>query len=57
MNKITPAIVEQFKHIVGEPFLLTDIENIEKYGKDETENLFYAPEVIAKPRSAQEISA
>ena len=57
MNKITPAIVEQFKHIVGESFLLTDIENIEKYGKDETENLFYAPEVIAKPRSAQEISA
>ena len=57
MNKITPPIVEQFKHIVGEPFLLTDTESIEKYGKDETENLFYAPDVIAKPRSAQEISA
>ena len=57
MNKITPTIVEQFKHIVGEPFLFTDTENIEKYGKDETENLFYAPEVIAKPRTAQEISA
>jgi glycolate oxidase len=40
-----------------EYFLLTDTESIEKYGKDETENLFYAPEVIAKPRSAQEISA
>jgi glycolate oxidase len=57
MNKITPTILEQFKHIVGEPFLFTDTENIEKYGKDETENLFYAPEVIAKPRTAQEISA
>ncbi len=57
MNKITPAIVEQFKHIVGESYLLTDNESIEKYGKDETENLFYAPEVIAKPRTAQEISA
>jgi glycolate oxidase len=56
MNKITPAIVEQFKNIVGEPFLLTDIENIEKYGKDETENLYYAPEAIAKPRTAQEIA-
>jgi glycolate oxidase len=57
MNKITPAIVEQFKNIVGEAFLLTDTESIEKYGKDETENLFYAPEVITKPRTAQEISA
>ena len=57
MNKITPAIIEQFKNIVGEAFLLTDTESIEKYGKDETENLFYAPEVIVKPRTAQEISA
>ena len=57
MNKVTPAIIEQFKNIVGESFLLTDTESIEKYGKDETENLFYAPEVIAKPRTAQEISA
>ena len=57
MNKITPAIIEQFKIIVGEAFLLTDTESIEKYGKDETENLFYAPEVIVKPRTAQEISA
>ncbi len=56
MNKITPAIVEQFNKIVGEPFLLTDTESIEKYGKDETENLYYGPEVIAKPRTAQEIS-
>jgi glycolate oxidase len=57
MNKITPNIIEQFKNIVGEAYLFTDIEHIEKYGKDETENLFYAPDVIVKPRSAQEISA
>jgi len=56
MNKITPAIIELFKDIVGEAFLLTDKESIEKYGKDETENLFYAPEVIVKPCTAQEIS-
>ncbi len=57
MNKITPNIIEQFKSIVGEAYLFTDLEHIEKYGKDETENLFYAPDVIVKPRSAQEISA
>ncbi len=57
MNKITPNIIEQFKNIVGEAYLFTDLEHIEKYGKDETENLFYAPDVIVKPRSAKEISA
>jgi glycolate oxidase len=55
-RQITPAIIDQFKAIVGEQFILTDAENINKYGRDETENLFYAPEVIVKPRNAQEIS-
>ena len=56
MHQITPAIIDQFKAIVGAQYLLTDAENIDKYGRDETENLFYAPEVIAKPSNAQEIS-
>ena len=57
MHQITPAIIDQFKAIVGEQYLLNDAENINKYGRDETENLFYAPDIIVKPRSAQEISA
>ena len=56
-HQITSTIIEQFKAIVGAQFLLTDAESIHKYGKDETENLFYAPEVIVKPRTPQEISA
>ena len=55
-HQITPAIIDQFKAIVGEQFILTDAENINKYGRDETENLFYAPEVIVKPKTPQEIS-
>ncbi len=55
-HQITPAIIDQFKAIVGTQFILTDAENIHKYGRDETENLFYAPEVIVKPKNAQEIS-
>jgi len=55
-HQITPAIIDQFKAIVGAQFILTDAENIQKYGRDETENLFYAPEVIVKPKNAQEIS-
>lgn len=57
MNKITPLLIEQFKNIVGESFLFTDQEYLEKYGRDETENLYYAPEVIVKPRTAKEIAA
>ncbi len=53
---ITPAIIGQFKAIVGDQYILNDAENINKYGRDETENLFYAPDVIVKPRNAQEIS-
>lgn len=56
-HRINPAIIDQFKAIVGDQYILTDAENINKYGRDETENLFYAPEVIVKPKTPQEISA
>ena len=39
MNKISPTIIEQFKNIVGEPYLFTDRESIEKYGKDSVINI------------------
>jgi glycolate oxidase len=57
MNKITQDIIGQFKLIVGDSFVFTDAESFEKYGRDETENLYYAPDVIAKPRTASEIAA
>ena len=56
MNAITPQILEQFKLIVGSECIFTDADSIEKYGKDETEQLHYAPQVIVKPRQASEIA-
>jgi len=56
MNAITPQILEQFKLIVGSEYIFTDADSIEKYGKDETEQLHYAPQVIVKPRKASEIA-
>jgi glycolate oxidase len=56
MNAITPQILEQFKLIVGSEYVFTDADSIEKYGKDETEQLHYAPQVIVKPRQASEIA-
>jgi glycolate oxidase len=42
--------------IVGSEYIFTDADSIEKYGKDETEQLHYAPQVIVKPRQASEIA-
>ena len=56
MNKITPSLLAQFELIVGAEFIFTDAESFEKYGKDETERLHYNPEVVAKPRTPEEIA-
>jgi glycolate oxidase len=58
INKVlTPAHLESFKKIVGEEFVLIDGESLEHYSHDETETLRYLPEVVIRPRTAQEISA
>src|SRR5215831_4095019 len=49
--------VEEFKKILGEKFVLTDDEALQKYSHDETEDLHYLPDVVLKPHSAEEISA
>ena len=49
--------IETFKKIVGEEFVFLDEESLNNYSHDETENLRYSPEVVIKPRTAEEISA
>lgn len=51
------AYIEQFKKIVGEGFVFTDEESLNNYAHDETENLHFLPDIVIKPRSADEISA
>ncbi len=48
--------IEQFKNIVGESFVLIDEESLKNYDHDETENLHFLPDIVIKPRTAQEIS-
>jgi glycolate oxidase len=55
-NKITPQILTQLKEIVGNEFVFTDKEKLEQYGKDETEDLLFIPEVVVKPSTSQQIS-
>lgn len=55
-GKLTAEIVQAFKDIIGDQYVLLDEESFEKYGKDETEDLFFPPEVVLKPRTTEEIS-
>ena len=55
--RLSERIIASFKKIVGEQYVLVDEESLYNYSHDETEDLHYLPEVVIKPRSAEEISA
>jgi glycolate oxidase len=55
-NKVSETQIKQFKGIVGEPFVIIDIERMEAYSHDYTEDLKFYPEVVVKPRTAEEVS-
>ncbi len=48
--------LQQFKSIIGADYVLADEESLQHYGHDETEQLLFLPEVVLKPRTAEEIS-
>ena len=55
--KLTARHIEVFKKIVGEKFVLVDEDSLRHYAHDETEDLHYFPELVIKPKTAEEISA
>jgi glycolate oxidase len=55
--RVTRELTEQFLRIVGEGHVLSDAASLDRYAHDETEHLHYIPELVLKPRSAEEISA
>lgn len=50
-------ILPSLKNILGENYVFTDDENRNHYAHDETENLHFLPDIVIKPRTAEEISA
>lgn len=56
-NKITDDIVAQIKRIVGDDAVITGHNEMEHYSHDETEDLRYYPEVVAKPQTTEQVSA
>src|SRR6266487_6153106 len=54
---LTSRHVEEFRKILEEKYVLIDEESLYHYSHDETEDLHFLPDVVVKPRSAEEISA
>lgn len=53
---LTANHVQHFKKIVGENYVLLDDEYLRQYGHDETEHLLFLPEVVVRPRTAEQVS-
>lgn len=55
-NTINDIIIKKLIDLVGKDYVLFDNDAFEKYGRDETEDLIFYPEVVVLPRTPQEIS-
>ncbi|RSK36026.1 FAD-binding oxidoreductase [Hymenobacter metallilatus] len=57
---LTPALVAEFEAIVGTPYVLTaqrvEADVYADYGRDHTEDLQFAPDVVVRPGNAEEVS-
>lgn len=51
------GLLTSFRAICGDLNVLTDEEKLNAYAHDETENLYFLPDIVIKPRTAEEISA
>lgn len=49
--------LEAFRDILGPSYVFTDEESLNNYAHDETENLHFLPDIVIKPRTAEELSA
>jgi glycolate oxidase len=56
-NKISAHTLKAIIAVVGEGNVLINHESLEKYSHDETEDLVYYPEVVARPQTPEEVSA
>ena len=52
----TFGLIHLFKKITGDAYVFADEESLNNYAHDETENLHFLPDIVIKPKSAEEIS-
>lgn len=56
-KKITAEDIVQFSSMLGEGYVFTDAEQLERCSHDETEDLRHLPEVVLQPGTVEEVSA
>ncbi len=49
--------IQYFSDLIGDIYVTADMEVRKAYGHDETEDLVFAPEVVLKPGSTQEVAS
>lgn len=57
MSKQASDFLEVFKQIIGEKYVLVDGDSLQHYSHDETEHLHFLPDIVIKPKTAEEISS
>lgn len=55
-NQVNDALLDNFRSLVGDDYVITDQETRDNYGRDETEDLSFPPEVVLKPTSPEQVS-
>jgi len=55
-NPITVDFLTKIIEIVGAENVFTETEHLEKYSRDETEDLVYYPEAVVRPNTSNQIS-
>ncbi len=55
-NKVTDTFITELIQILGKDPVFIDNENLDKYGRDETEDLFFSAEVVVKPSTTAQIA-
>lgn len=57
MATLTTLHIEELKNIVGSQYVFMDEETLAFFSKDETERLYFKPEVVVKPTTTQQIAS
>ena len=55
-EKLSPPLIEQFSVIVGPENAFSDDETRSLYGRDETEDFSFPPEIVLKPATTSQVS-
>lgn len=55
-NTLSSITYQQLTGIVGEAFISSEQEQLEKYGQDETEDLVFFAEVVVKPQTVEQVA-